>query len=333
MQDAISRGSKQQRKPMASVAAYYDHVSVLAFGDALNLALWPPEDEILSVIGNLQPVGELCQMGFGLLVYLLLDGGKVHGDIPAVGEAQGFDDVYHVELRIESLRQRQRALRDMGRLFREIHRQHDALIACHVASQQGLRRPYTQSHYPSTGASGMTWLIIVVILIVAFGPVMWLMPSQRDRYLSKLRQQAHLEGLVVELRRLPKVNPTPEERVSAGGVVREPVVECMAYTRMLPRRMHALGDWRLLRDENSREVMAVPAGWSIDRGFTNSTAGVGEVTELLPGLLDELPTDVIGIEVTSSAVSLYWLERAGSEVAVVTRLGGMMEGFGTRQQA
>jgi hypothetical protein len=74
----------------------------------------------------------------------------------------------------------------------------------------------------------MTWLIIGLILLAAFGPVLWLVPSRKDRHLSALREQARLEGLVVELRRLPKLQPSAHERVTAGGRVKKPVQECAA---------------------------------------------------------------------------------------------------------
>jgi hypothetical protein len=66
----------------------------------------------------------------------------------------------------------------------------------------------------------VVWIIIIVIMLVAFGPLMWLRPSRRERRQAALRQRAYQEGMRVELRRLPKREPAPEERLSASGRAR-----------------------------------------------------------------------------------------------------------------
>ena len=47
----------------------------------------------------------------------------------------------------------------------------------------------------------MTWLLIILVLVVAFGPVLWLVPSKRDKRLAALRSRARSAGLIVEMRR------------------------------------------------------------------------------------------------------------------------------------
>ena len=178
----------------------------------------------------------------------------------------------------------------------------------------------------------MTWLIIGVILLAAFGPVLWLLPSPRDRHLSALREQARKEGLVVELRRLPKLDPAPEERVSAGGKVREPVVECMAYSHMLGRRLQALGAWRLLRFAAEPDEK-IPQGWTIDPAMRVARPEVDRVRDWLQPLLLALPEDVVGLEFTGSAVAAYWLESASASVATVTELGSRLAEFGDQLQS
>ena len=61
----------------------------------------------------------------------------------------------------------------------------------------------------------MTWLLIILVLVVAFGPVLWLVPSKRDKRLSALRSRARAEGLIVEMRRIPKPDPAPRATRSA----------------------------------------------------------------------------------------------------------------------
>ena len=177
----------------------------------------------------------------------------------------------------------------------------------------------------------MTWLIIGVILLAAFGPVLWLLPSPRDRHLSALRQQARKEGLVVELRRLPKLDAAPEERVSAGGKLREPLVECMAYSHVLGRRLQMLGAWRVLRYDQEPDEK-IPQGWIIDPVMRAARPEVDRVREWLQPLLSALPEDVVALEFTGSAVGAYWLENASASVATVTELGSLLAKFGEQMR-
>ena len=75
----------------------------------------------------------------------------------------------------------------------------------------------------------MVWLIILAVLALAVGPIFYLLPSAQDRFLAGLRQHARQLGFSMQLQRLGKLNPTAEERVSASGQQRDPVVECMRY--------------------------------------------------------------------------------------------------------
>jgi hypothetical protein len=170
----------------------------------------------------------------------------------------------------------------------------------------------------------MTWIIIGLILLAAFGPVLWLVPSKRDRHLSALRDQARREGLVVELRQLPKLNPTAEERVTAGGRVKQPGVDATAYMKTLGRRLALLPAWRLLR---GREQPQARAGWQFDPDF-KPDPGAADAFQAAMKSLDPLfaglPDDVIGVELTARSLILYWLERAGSGRSTVTELGDLL---------
>jgi hypothetical protein len=180
----------------------------------------------------------------------------------------------------------------------------------------------------------MTWLIIGVILLAAFGPVLWLVPSKRDRRLSALRQRALHEGLVVELRRLPKLDAAAEDRVSAGGKVRDPLIECMAYSRTLPRRLRVLTGWRVLRHPAQDEFGDIPFGWVIDPTLRGVRAQAAREVEALVGWLaqwlEELPEDVIGVEMSVTAISVYWLEKAPGNEATVAQLGALLGQFEER---
>ena len=76
----------------------------------------------------------------------------------------------------------------------------------------------------------MTWLIIIIILIVAIGPVLYLIPSAKDKRLEQLRTSARKQGLTVKLHQLPKLDPSADERVSPSGEIRTPTISCVGYS-------------------------------------------------------------------------------------------------------
>jgi len=166
----------------------------------------------------------------------------------------------------------------------------------------------------------VTWIVIVVVLLVAFGPVLWLVPSKRDRRLTALRGRARTEGLVVEIRHLPKLDWRPEDRVSAGGKVREPVIECAAYSLRFGRRLGHLPGWRVLRVATDGPPDPFPS-WRYDqRPKGEGRRYLEQMLEPVRRTLAGLPDDVAGFEVNSTGLSVYWLERPGSHPDTVSEL-------------
>jgi hypothetical protein len=173
----------------------------------------------------------------------------------------------------------------------------------------------------------MSWIIIAVVLLVAFGPVLWLVPSRKDRRLAALRARGRAEGLLVELKRLPNPEPRPEERVSSGGKVRNPVIECATYGHMMQSKLVALPSWRLVRVTPGAADEVFP-GWQYDQ----RPAGEGRkyLPELLPAvddLLKKLPEDVVGFEVGARLLQVYWLEGPGSIEDQVVVMAGLLSDF------
>ena len=171
----------------------------------------------------------------------------------------------------------------------------------------------------------MTWLIIAVVLLVAFGPVLWLVPSRRDRRLSALRSEATRQGLVVELARLPNLAPSAEDRVSAGGARREPVIECAQYRKVLPAALRTLPSWRLRRggDPGAAADLGV-AAWPGQWGFEHAERPPLAERQLAEQMLAatapaaaELPEDVIAVAFEPRQLTAYWLEQPGADGAAL----------------
>jgi hypothetical protein len=186
----------------------------------------------------------------------------------------------------------------------------------------------------------MVWVIIIVVLVVAFGPILWLVPSRRDRRLAAMRQRAAQCGLVVELARLPKAHAEPSERVTSGGRIKEPVIECAAYRLVLQESLRELPPWRAQRGRDPDfQVPGWEGTWAFElerRPAAVARPEAAAAAAALAPLVARLPTDVVGLEFGQRQLTAYWLERPSSNadsVSVLAQLLREMEAALTRLNA
>ncbi|MGA1371687.1 MAG: hypothetical protein ACO3Z6_08805 [Pseudomonadales bacterium] len=171
----------------------------------------------------------------------------------------------------------------------------------------------------------MAWIVIIVLLLVAFGPILWLMPSRRDRRLSALRSAARQAGLAVELVRLPRLDVAPEDRVNAGGRVLDTARELAVYRLPLPRTFEHLPSWRAFRAANG--LPAWP-GWVFASDARPDHPRLAAVIATLASQVGLLRTDVAAIECEPRRIGLYWLESPNATPATVTELGAWLRNAG-----
>jgi hypothetical protein len=149
--------------------------------------------------------------------------------------------------------------------------------------------------------------------------VYWFRPTARERRIGAMRQRAFLRGLQVELVRLPDAEPSPTARVTAGGVVRDVHLECVAYrlpdAEALRSRDAALlraPSWRVRR---TRLDAAGPVpGWRWDTPAPDTDArwrGHTRYWVRVRSLVDRLPDDAEALEAGPLTVSCCWRERMG----------------------
>jgi hypothetical protein len=176
----------------------------------------------------------------------------------------------------------------------------------------------------------VTWLIIIVILLVAFGPILWLRPSARDRRQSALRAQARKDGLQVEIRRYPKLDLQPEERVTSGGKPLDVQLEAAVYLTPLDPKLRHLPSWRVLR---AADGLPAWPGWVFGVGARPEHPELRRVLAELEPLVAELKDDVKALECDPLALGAYWLERPGTGPADVTSLADWLRRAAARLTA
>lgn len=172
----------------------------------------------------------------------------------------------------------------------------------------------------------MNWIVIVVLLLAAFGPVLWLVPSRRDRQLAAMRARARQQGLVVAMTSIADPDPAPQARVSAGGKLKEPLIAGASYEMNLPRATPLAPTFSMIRriDDEGSPI----AGWQIvaDPKWRNG-AWAGFVAQLAT-IVERLPADVMSCSGNARSVACFWRERVGEqtpESAVDELAGRLME--------
>ncbi len=159
-------------------------------------------------------------------------------------------------------------------------------------------------------------------MLAAFGPLFWLVPSKRERRLAAMRLQARRDGLTVEMRRFPKLDVAPEERVSAGGQPLTPLRESAVYLHPLAPRLRLLPVWRVLRGSDG--LPAWP-GWVFERATKPDSPVLPRVLAGLAVVVAALPQDVVALECESRGLGAYWLESPGTGPPQVTELAARLE--------
>ena len=163
-------------------------------------------------------------------------------------------------------------------------------------------------------------VIIVGVLIVAFGPILYVLPSKKDRRLAALRAEARRLGLTVELKPVRNPDAAAEDRVTAGGRPRAPMHASARYALALDRMPGEAPPWRLLRSSR---------GWIADEGMDLPCGWLGQ----LQPLIETLPDDVVAVDFSGRELGCYWLERPASETDAVAKLKDTLASIGGQVSA
>lgn len=146
-------------------------------------------------------------------------------------------------------------------------------------------------------------VVIALILIAGFGGIFYILPSRKQRRLTHCRVEARSFGFVVNSVSLPKVDTSPEEKVSAGGLRRNPTLLCCAYA--LPSYDNAIyvPTWQLRRA--SRSVLPLP-GWEFADGLPVHVQLSNETYwREIGDILDESPPRCLAL--TSDQSGVAWI--------------------------
>lgn len=321
VENAVRGGTEQQCKPVATVAADHDEVDGLFFCNTMNFCFGTSEDEVSMIGRHADRRCEFGKMGFGLGMDLFLYGRQVHRNVSAVCETQWFDDVDDVQFGADAFCNGEGPGCNALRLFGQVYRQQDPSVCAHDCPPAEVRatiqhnRRDEQPDAPRRHRSkALIWLIIGVILLAAFGPIFWMLPSAADRRLAKMRGRARTLGIHVEITQLDDLVAEPHARVTAGGVRREPKVSCAAYRMGLPRMARAAPKWMILRMPGADDGPIPGWQWDVASGRA-MPSGDADYWKRVADLTSAFPPDTLALAAGPSEVACWWRERTTAQDA------------------
>lgn len=104
----------------------------------------------------------------------------------------------------------------------------------------------------------MDWLIIALVLIVAFGGVAYALPSKLQRRVGRMRLDARKQGLHTSSMTLPDLDADAEDKVTSGGKVKLREQLCVAYDLNYGGGVKNPPSWQL--DRYAKSQLPIP-GW------------------------------------------------------------------------
>lgn len=170
----------------------------------------------------------------------------------------------------------------------------------------------------------MAWTIVAIVLLAAVGPLLWLLPSRRQRQQAEWRTAARRHGLAVELAAVENPDAPAQERVSSAG---EPLLaerRCVAYRLPLVPPLSDGPRWRLVKSEREPRYLA---GWLAPTPPAGVPTPAADYWHQLGPLIDALPGGCIAVEATAGAVSWFGLESGGEDDAA-TAVAAIVAGLG-----
>lgn len=171
----------------------------------------------------------------------------------------------------------------------------------------------------------MVYVVIGLVLLLIIGPIIAVLPSQRQKEQMALRQLAMGLGINVELTSIPDPVPKQDKYVSSLGKPLDPILKVIAYrkARKMPDewRRATMVNWSIERRLESDDD-DLPANWCwVDE--RPATLPKEFVTHLSTTLA-ELPNDVERVDEMNRTLSVYWHER--DDAAAVRRIDQFFDG-------
>ena len=150
----------------------------------------------------------------------------------------------------------------------------------------------------------MSYLIILLIVAVVVGPVMWMMPSAKQKQQIRIRDYAMRQGLQIKIADLPQSHKQM--------VRKESPVQGVVYR--LP-----------LTSDKPITLKTISCLKKVEQGYEWQGQPQQELQSLFEDVLAQCPESAMGLELSGAGVACYWQERGGE--AAVDQIKSALEKF------
>ena len=154
--------------------------------------------------------------------------------------------------------------------------------------------------------SVLTWLLISVLLLAAFGGVAFILPSKLQRSVAKTRQSARQFGFSISSEVLLDLDAAPEDKVTSGGKVINKTRICVIYELPFENPLATEIRWQLVRYKKSDVPLN---GWMLKDSVHEGVDLIdSEYWVLINDLIQHIPPKCWSLKVDKHSVA--WI---GSE--------------------
>ena len=165
----------------------------------------------------------------------------------------------------------------------------------------------------------LAWAVIPLVLMIVAAPILYVLPTSRDKYLTALRLRAKNSGCLVKMASLDKLDVNESELVSSSGRVVQPKYQLMTYTRLIQSKVdfHHAFLFRRISDRTPQSISRLSRDWGLVMETTqiNRTAEPDDRASFLDKYANELmsifqtlPLDVHGLSIDSKRLIIFWNE-------------------------
>ena len=156
----------------------------------------------------------------------------------------------------------------------------------------------------------MFWIMLTTAALLVFGGLLAVLPSKRERQIGQMRIEARKQGIHIGSDTLPNVNAPLVERVTSGGKIRKPTIQCVVWGKHYSDDSATFPSWRLLKsDKGNTPIEGFEANPPLDN--TQSSLN-GSYWISVQEVLDSIPKEIAALQCTPQSVAWIGVERLDS---------------------
>ena len=169
----------------------------------------------------------------------------------------------------------------------------------------------------------LAWAVIPLVLMIVAAPILYVLPTGRDKYLTALRIMAKKSGCLVKMASLDKVDADGSELVRSSGRVVQPKYQLMSYTWPIQSKadFHHSFLFRRISDRIPQSISRLSEDWGLVVETTqingaaepdNRVSFLDKYANELINIFQALPLDVQGLSIDSKRLVIFWNEGQGA---------------------